>query len=89
MEMPVENIELDLKLGDKFESFEAADARIKEATANKFLQYYKRDSRTIGSARNKTRRYLKPELQYYQVKYTCIHGGRQYVPTGKGLRNRT
>lgn len=89
MDMPVNNIELDLKIGDRFKSFEEVENRIKEVTTSKFLQYYRRDSRTISSARNKTKRYLNPELYFYQVKYTCVHGGRQYVRKGKGLRNRT
>ena len=57
-------------------------------TSKNFVQYYRRNSRTIEAAKHKTKRYLNPNLQYYQIKYACIHGGRKHAPGGKGLRNR-
>lgn len=32
-------------------------------------------------------RYLNPKLEYYQLKYCCIHGGRKFKFEGKGIRD--
>lgn len=39
------------------------------------VKLYKRDCRKLSSNRVR-RKHIKPELVYYDIRYTCTHGGR-------------
>lgn len=75
-----------MKLGDVFESYEDFLKDMDSYSKREFVSFWKRDARTISAARKKTDRFLDPKLKYYQLKYTCINGGRTFNPTGKGKK---
>lgn len=73
-------------VGDSFQSFEEVEARIKRYKELNFVEFWKRDSRTVEAASKRLNRPLLPRLKYYELKYCCIHGGQHFKPKGKGLR---
>ena len=64
-------------VSDTFEEFEVALENFKK---NNFVEFYRRDSRTIEAAhRRGTDRPLKAELKYYfELEYCCIHGKMEW-----------
>ena len=78
-----------ISVGDKFSSKEEMVKRIQLYEDAIFVKFWMRDARTIENALEKGRveRHLNPKLYYYQVKYTCIQGGQEFRPKGKGIRN--
>ncbi|CAG9772760.1 unnamed protein product [Ceutorhynchus assimilis] len=78
---------LDIAKGDKFKCFEEAKQKITESAQRKFVQFYKRESRTISGGAKKTKRYLNPDLKFYQVEWACVHGGRNYKCRSNGFRS--
>ena len=74
-------------VGDTFESFDALVTKIKAYQQAKFVQFWRRDARTIEAAKKRLDRYLNPSLKYYELKFCCIHGGQAFKPKGKGMRN--
>ena len=73
-------------LGVSFSSYEELERTLKSFEANTYSKFWKREARTIEAARKRTYRHLSPTLKYYQLKYTCIHGGQSFRPKGKGTR---
>ena len=49
--------------------------------------YVKREARTISGVQKRVQRYLNPELRYYQLKYCCVHGGKDFKSAAKGDRS--
>ena len=74
-------------VGDTFESFDALVTKIKAYQQAKFVQFWRRDARTIEAVKKRLDRYLNPSLKYYELKFCCIHGGQAFKPKGKGMRN--
>ena len=74
-------------VGDTFSSFEEVEGKIKEYEKINYVQFWKREARTIEAAKKRTDRYMKPELKYYQLKFCCIHGGKKFKPGGSGIRD--
>ena len=63
-----------LKVGDTFESFEELEKRLKQFEDRNFVKFWKREARTREAAMKRVERHIRPELKYYQLKHTCIHG---------------
>ena len=74
-------------IGDKFQSLEQLEQKIKLFEESNYVQLWKREARTIEGAQKRIARYLKPELRYYQLKYCCVHGGKGFKSVGKGDRS--
>ena len=51
----------------------------------KFIQMYRRSSCKIGSKKTK-QTITNNDLIFIELKYTCIHGGRNLVSNSKGSR---
>ena len=82
---------MDFKVNDKFSSYTELENKISEYCKKNHADLHKRDARTLKSAVKQKKisqeRAQKTELVYYEVKYTCIHGGRNaYTPRGQGTR---
>ena len=76
-----------LTIGEKFKNLEEFESKLEAFKKKAFVEYWRRDSRTICAARKRgIDRPLKAELKYYEVKYCCIHGGRSFKPRGTGSR---
>ena len=75
-------------LGDCFDSFSAVEERLKKYKAANYVEFWKRDSRTIEAAqRRRPNKVIKSSLVYYELRYCCIHGGKPFQPKGKGIRH--
>ena len=75
------------KVGEKFKSIEEFEKKLDAFKKKEYVEFWRRDSRTIDAARKRgIDRPLKTELRYYEAKYCCIHGGRVFKPRGNGSR---
>ena len=56
-----------------------------------YVDLYRRDSRSLDAAvkqkRNSADKVKNRDLKFYELKYSCIHGGRNYKGRGKGIRD--
>ena len=74
-------------VGEKFNSVQEFDLKLEAYKKQAFVEFWRRDSRTITAARKRgVDRPLKADLKYYDLKYCCVHGGRVFKPRGKGSR---
>ena len=78
--------EVIFSLNEVFNSFDELDKKIKEYEVKKAVQLWRRDSRTIETASKRVNRYLDKRIKYYELTYSCIHGGRKFVAKGEGKR---
>lgn len=70
-----------------FSSLEDLDKAIGSYQLENFVQFYKRDSRTIEAAlRRAPNRYFNPAIKYSEVVYSCIHVGKKFKSESKGKR---
>ena len=60
------------KVGDSFSSFVDLETRLETYKKTAFVELWKRD--------------CQPDLQYYEVKFCCVHGGQSFKTRGKGVR---
>lgn len=74
-------------IGEIFNSVEEFEKKMEAYKKQAFVEFYRRDSRTIAAARKRVDRPLKAELKYFDLKYCCVHGGRAFKPRGKGSRS--
>ena len=80
-----------LKVGNKFSSYEDVESAIKIFSKENLVDRHKRDTETLGAAVKQKRitkdRVKNDALKYYQIKYSCIFGGRDnYKDRGQGSR---
>jgi hypothetical protein len=75
-------------IGDTFDSVEEFEAALEAYKKESYVEFWRRDSRTIEAARKRgINRPLKADLKYYELNYCCIHGGQAFKPRGKGTRS--
>ena len=74
-------------VGDLFHSFTEVQDKIKAYKEQAFCELWKRDARKIAAARKRMGRPMKEELEYYELKYCCIHGGQPFKAKGRGIRS--
>jgi hypothetical protein len=76
-----------LKESDTFDSYIRFEARLRTHEDGEMCKYFIRDGKTIEAARKaKITRPLKPEIKYYFLRLSCIHGGRKFKTQGSGMR---
>ena len=76
----------ELRVGDKFQTFEEFETKLHEFEQKHYIQLYKRDARTVGAARKRVSRPLSSEIKYYEIRYCCISGGAAFKARGHGIR---
>ncbi|KAF2895723.1 hypothetical protein ILUMI_10447 [Ignelater luminosus] len=74
---------MELREGLKFPSYEALANFITSYEFKTKQKYWKRSSRTIENAR--LRRPCNENLKYYEIRYSCMHGGGRITTKSKGL----
>lgn len=74
-------------VGDSFPTFQELDEQVKAYEKAHFVQFWKRDARTIETAKRRLNKFIKPELKYYEIKLCCIHGGQRFKSKGHGSRH--
>lgn len=66
-----------IHVGDTFKSFKHLKKRVDKYQETTNCVFYRRDSVTIEQCRKKgIKKPIKERLKYYNLKYTCTHGGR-------------
>ena len=66
-------------VGDRFKTFVEVEMKIHQYKKEKFVQFYKRDSRKIEAAQKRTlHKNYKKEIVYAELVYSCIHGGKKF-----------
>ena len=74
--------------GETFSSYEILKTRIEKFEEENFIKLWIRDSRTITSAQKRgIKRHLNPDIHYYSLKLSCIHGGKSFKCRGSGSRS--
>ncbi|XP_058839527.1 uncharacterized protein LOC131695008 [Topomyia yanbarensis] len=88
MELPLVLVESEhsFRQGECFSSYEQFIARLERHSANDFVHYWRRDSRTIEGAALKTARPIAAALRYYSVRYSCIFGGQRFTTKSTGTK---
>ena len=80
-------VEVTFRVGDLFSTYEELEKKLQLYKATNYVEFWKRDARTIAAARPRMPdRPMKADLQYYEIKYSCIHGGRPFKQKGSGIR---
>ena len=82
---------MELLVGSKFPSFDDVNKIINQYEEKNFVKLYKKDSRTIPSFKKRCpKRFIREELTYSYLVYSCIHGGKKFKSrsTGKQLNTR-
>jgi len=73
--------------GESFSTFNELEKKIDEFKRVSFVDLWIRDSRTVAAAQKRFTKVLNPNLKYYELKLTCIHGGRSFKSENKGKRS--
>ena len=77
-------------VGNTFGSFSQLDESITDFQTENHVQLWKREARSISAAKARlTERHIDPHLKYYELKYCCIHGGKQFTSDGKGKKTHS
>ena len=76
-----------IAVGKKFGSFADLERTIRLYEERNFVKFWKREARSIEAAKKRIDRHMNLKLKYYELKYTCIHGGQKFRPKGKGNRD--
>ena len=71
--------------GQKFKSFKEFESQLKHYQDAKCIQMYRRSSCNIESTKTK-QTITNNDLIFSELKYTCVHGGRNCVSNSKGSR---
>lgn len=74
-------------VGETFRSFEEVENRLKEYEQANYVQFWKRDARTVENAKKQINRHLHDRIKYYEIVFCCIHGGKKFVSNGQGKRS--
>ena len=88
-----------INVGMKFSNAKAMDALIKNVQDNSFVELYKRSSRSIAAMEKLTPSVYQrvrshstskmKDLHYYEVVYSCKHGGRAFKSRRKDQARTT
>ena len=74
-----------LQEGKEFNSIDTYEKAIVKWEKDNYVQLYKRSSRTIAVAsRLVNTKKFNTTLQFAEIDYACIHGGRKAVSLSKG-----
>ena len=57
--------------------------KIEKFKKTNFVDLYVRDSRSIEAAQKRLSKKLNKELKYYELKFTCVHGGKKFSSRGE------
>ncbi|XP_064479382.1 uncharacterized protein LOC135392605 [Ornithodoros turicata] len=76
-----------MEVGALFPSYQAFAAALAEYQKKNFVHFFMKSTRTIVGARKKgIKRFVKDELQFYEITCSCVHGGRIHKSKSAGIR---
>ena len=73
-------------VGETFSSFASLQEKINKFKEENYCELYVRDSKTINNAARTLRKSFSSEIQFYSIKYACVHGGKKFKQRGAGIR---
>ena len=73
-------------IGKKFNSFADLQERLLVYESSTYTKLWRRDSRTVEAARKRINRPISDAITYYEMTYSCIHGGKKFSARGEGKR---
>ena len=73
-------------LSAEFETFEKVQHAMAAFETDQKITYWRRDTRTFKAAKKHVDVVENSALVYYEIKYGCIKGGREYSAKGSGQR---
>ena len=77
----------DFSVGQEFTSFLELSSALKLWEERTCVTLYTRSSRTIAATRKRApKRHMNDNLEFSELNYACVHGGREYVSKAKGKR---
>ncbi len=74
-------------VGESFSTLRDFETKIKLFEGTHFMKFWKREARTVASAKKRIDRQLNEDLLYYQLKYCSINGGQVFKSKSSGIRN--
>lgn len=77
------------RVGELFSSYEDLEKRLELHCSESFVYYWRRDTRTVKGAHNKTSRPIASKLKYYSLRYACVFGGEKKKSRSQGKRNNS
>ncbi|XP_068228108.1 uncharacterized protein [Palaemon carinicauda] len=78
---------MDFSVGDTFSSYTELEEKLKSFQSTNYTQLWKRDSRTIATAcKRKPNRHFNTDIKFYELRYSCVHGGRKHTSKSEGQR---
>ncbi|KAF6213188.1 hypothetical protein GE061_010904 [Apolygus lucorum] len=87
-DIPLNQAEDDeIYVGKSFGSFEELEQFISRFERDHKQKFWIRSSRSVEAARKILKRPLSENIRYYELQYSCIHGGLEFKTRGKGIRN--
>ncbi|XP_043269802.1 uncharacterized protein [Venturia canescens] len=76
-----------LSVGVEFASYAELEQSVLAYEKKNFCIFYKRDCSTIDQCRKRgISRLLNADLKYYRLRYSCIHGGKNFKSLTRGIR---
>ena len=77
----------DLRIGNEYGTFEELMVAISAYEKANFVNFYKRNSRTIDGMKKRAKnRKFNPAIEYTELDFCCIHGGRNPKSKSRGQR---
>lgn len=77
------------EIGTRFPNYKSLTEALDNFSIQNKCKFWKRDARTINSSRAiGVVKYLHPDLQYYELKFTCIYGGKDFKSQSESFRTR-
>ena len=80
---------MSLVTGKEFSSFEELSENVVKWEKENFVTLYTRSSRSVVAARRRSpNRVYNDKLQFAELDYACVHGGREYKSKATEMRPR-
>ncbi|XP_076068234.1 uncharacterized protein LOC143040736 isoform X2 [Oratosquilla oratoria] len=77
-------------IGARFYSFADLQWHLRRYMEENQVEFWKRDCRTIRAARKRGVHHpIQDRLLYHEIKFCCVHGGRNFRASGNGLRYKS
>ena len=74
-------------VGKRFNSFADLQERLSVYESSTYTELWRRDSRSVEAARKRINRPFSDAIIYYEMTYSCIHGGKKFAARGEGKRS--
>ena len=75
-------------IGKEFSSFEELVENVVNWEKENFVTLYTRSFRSVVAARRSPDRVYNDKLQFAELDYACVHGGREYKSKATEMRPR-